>query len=261
MRSSRFLALLALGLALASPAMAEIQVFAAASLTEAMEEIAAAYEKTGGGEVMLNLGSSSNLARQIQEGAPADLFLSADEARMDGLASRGLVLGGTRRSLLSNTLVIVAGSRSTARMDGPCALATLPFRHLAMGDPEAVPAGIYAKRWMQGVRCGGRPLWDAVRGRVAPTPDVRAAIGLVAADPDVAGLVYRTDQLAFADRTRVLYEVKEGPPIRYAVAMVAEGTNAEGARAFLDFVAGADAAQVFAARGFIPMAGQTAAAP
>src|SRR5215210_6276150 len=105
---SRILALLALGLALASPAMAaEIQVFAAASLTEAVEEIAAAYEKAGGDEVVLNLGSSSNLARQIQEGAPADLFLSADEARMDGLAGRGLVLEGTRRSLLSNTLVIV----------------------------------------------------------------------------------------------------------------------------------------------------------
>jgi molybdate transport system substrate-binding protein len=146
-------------------------------------------------------------------------------------------------------------------MADPCALAALPFRHLATGDPQAVPAGIYAKKWMQNVRCDGKPLWDAVQDRIAPTPDVRSAIALVAADPDVAGLVYRTDQLAFADRTRVLYEVKEGPPIRYAVALVAGGANAEAARGFLAFVSGQDAAQVFARRGFIPMANQTAAAP
>jgi molybdate transport system substrate-binding protein len=146
-------------------------------------------------------------------------------------------------------------------MDDPCALATLPFKHVAMGDPQAVPAGIYAKKWLVSVTCDGKPLWDAVQPRVAPTPDVRAAIALVAADPDVAGLVYRTDQLAFADRTRVLYEVKDGPPIRYVAAQVAEGEHADAARGFLAYVSTAEAARVFARHGFIPLGGQTAAAP
>jgi molybdate transport system substrate-binding protein len=190
-----------------------------------------------------------------------DLFVSASEAWMDTVQHRGRLVAGTRRDLLSNTLVVVGNAHGTARMDDPCALATLPFKHLATGDPQAVPAGIYAKKWMQGVRCGGRPLWDAVEGRIAPTPDVRAAIALVAADPDVAGLVYRTDQLAFAGRTRVLYEVKDGPPIRYAVAQVAEGEHADAARGFLAYISTADAARVFARHGFIPLAGQTAAAP
>jgi molybdate transport system substrate-binding protein len=239
----------------------EVVVFAAASLRESLQELGDAYAGRTGTHVTFNFAGSNDLAHQISAARGMDLFVSASEAWMDTVQNRGRLVDGTRRDLLANALVVVASTRSTARMDDPCALATLPFRHLATGDPQAVPAGIYAKKWMQGVRCGERTLWEAVEGRIAPTPDVRSAIGLVAADPDVAGLVYRTDQLAFADRTRVLYEVKSGPPIRYAAALVADGANAAGARAFLAFVAGADAAPVFAARGFIPMAGQTAAAP
>jgi molybdate transport system substrate-binding protein len=239
----------------------EVMVFAAASLRESLQELGGSYARRTGTRVTFNFAGSNDLAHQITAARGMDLFVSASEAWMDTVQNRGRLVAGTRRDLLSNTLVVVAHARSTARMGDPCALATLPFEHLAMGDPQAVPAGIYAKKWMQGVRCGGRTLWDAVKDRIAPTPDVRAAIGLVAADPDVAGLVYRTDQLAFAGRTRVLYEVKDGPPIRYAAALVADGANAEGARAFLAFVAGADGARVFAARGFIPVAGPAASAP
>jgi molybdate transport system substrate-binding protein len=239
----------------------EVVVFAAASLRESLQELADAYQKQTGTRVAFNFAGSNDLAHQIAAARGMDLFVSASEAWMDTVQNRGRVVAGTRRDILGNTLVVVANAHSGAEMAGPCALATLPFRHLAMGDPQAVPAGIYAKKWLQGVTCGGKPLWDAVQGRIAPSPDVRSAIALVAADPDVAGLVYRTDQLAFADRTKVLYEVKDGPPIRYAAALVADGRNAEGARGFLAFVAGHDAALVFAQRGFIPMANQTAAAP
>lgn len=239
----------------------EVVVFAAASLRESLEELAAGYQRQTGTRVTFNFAGSNDLAHQIGAARGMDLFLSASEAWMDTVQHRGRLVEGTRRDLLSNTLVVVANAHSTARMDEPCALAALPFKHVATGDPRAVPAGIYARKWLGSVTCGGKPLWDALQPRIAPTPDVRAAIALVAADPDVAGLVYRTDQLAFADRTRVLYEVRDGPPIRYAVAQVAEGEHAAAARGFLAYVSTADAARVFARHGFIPLAGQAAAAP
>jgi molybdate transport system substrate-binding protein len=239
----------------------EIVVFAAASLRESLQALGDAYAQRTGTRVTFNFAGSNDLAQQIAAARGMDVFVSASEAWMDTAQASGRLVDGTRRDLLANTLVVVANARSAARVDEPCALATAPFRHLATGDPEAVPAGVYAKRWMQGVRCGGGTLWDAVAPRIAPAPDVRAAVALVAADPDVAGLVYHTDQLAFADRTRVLYEVRDGPPIRYAAALVADGGDEADARAFLAFISGGDAARVFARHGFIPVAGGTAAAP
>ncbi|HEX5724187.1 MAG TPA: substrate-binding domain-containing protein, partial [Longimicrobiaceae bacterium] len=155
--------------------------------------------------------------------------------------------------LLSNTLVVVAHTEAEWTVDAPCDLAALPFRHLALGDPAAVPAGTYARRWLESVECGGRPLWDTVAERVAPAPDVRAALGLVLADPAVVGMVYRTDWLAFAGRARVLHEVRGGPPIRYVLAQVAEGANPAGARRLAAFLADSAAARVFAAHGFAPL--------
>jgi len=239
----------------------DVTVFAAASLRESMQELAAGYEKETGQKVTFNFAGSNDLAHQIDAARGMDLFLSASTAWMDTVQHRGRLVDGSRKDLLSNTLVVVANTSSTAAMSDPCALATLPFKHIATGDPQAVPAGIYAKKWMSSVQCGGKPLWDAVSARIAPTPDVRAAIGLVAADPQVAGLVYRSDQLAFADRTKVLYEVKDGPPIRYAVAQVSEGRNPDGAKGFLAYISTPQAAEVFARHGFIPTGGQTAARP
>ncbi|HEX8241915.1 MAG TPA: molybdate ABC transporter substrate-binding protein [Longimicrobium sp.] len=242
-------------------AQREVVVFAAASLRESLEELAAGYQRQTGTRVVFNFAGSNDLAHQIGAARGMDLFLSASEAWMDTVQHRGRLVDGTRRDLLSNNLVVVAHAQSPARMDEPCALATLPFKHVATGDPQAVPAGIYARKWLGSVTCDGKPLWDAVQPRLAPAPDVRAAIALVAADRDVAGLVYRSDQLAFAGRTKVLYEVKDGPPIRYTMAQVAEGAHADAARAFLAYVSTGDAAQVFARHGFIPLAGQAAAAP
>jgi molybdate transport system substrate-binding protein len=236
----------------------EILVFAAASLREAMDELGTAFEKETGTRVVFNFAGSNDLAHQIGAARGMDLFLSASVGWMDTVQNRGRIVAGTRRDLLSNTLVVVAGARDTSRIAEPCALASLPFRNLALGDPDAVPAGTYARTWLRGVRCGGQPLWDAVSGRVAPAPDVRAALGLVLADPRVIGMVYRTDQIAFKDRTRVLYEVTDGPPIRYAIAQVAEGDNPAAARRFYDHLAGPVGADVFRKHGFTPL---PAAAP
>ncbi|MGH9362303.1 MAG: molybdate ABC transporter substrate-binding protein, partial [Thermoanaerobaculia bacterium] len=204
----RLAAVLALAAAPASAAE-ELHVFAAASLSEALEELAAAYEEETGTEVLLNLGASSTLARQIEEGAPADLFLSADEAKMDALAARGLVLPGTRRSVLSNTLVIVVPADGALAITAPRDLASPRVRALALAEPQTVPAGIYAKRYL--VRLG---LWDQLAGRVIPTENVRGALAAVAAGNADAGIVFKTDA-AISREVRVAYEVPaaEGPHI------------------------------------------------
>jgi molybdate transport system substrate-binding protein len=237
----------------ASSASGEILVFAAASLRESMQELGTAFQQETGTRVVFNFAGSNDLAHQIGAARGMDLFLSASEAWMDTVQNAGRLVQGTRRDLLSNTLVVLANSRDTSRVAEPCALAALPFRNLAMGDPDAVPAGTYARKWMQSVQCGGRPLWDAVRDRVAPAPDVRAAVGLVLADPRVIGVAYRTDQMAFADRTRVLYEVRDGPPIRYVLAQLSEGDDPGAARRFYDFLTGPRGAEVFRRHGFDPL--------
>ncbi|WP_420126941.1 molybdate ABC transporter substrate-binding protein [Longimicrobium sp.] len=236
----------------------EVMVFAAASLREAMEELGAGFEKETGVEIVFNFAGSNDLAHQIAATRGPDIFLSASKAWMDTVQSGGRVLPGSRRDLLSNTLVVVASARDTSTVAEPCALATMPFRNLAMGDPEAVPAGTYARAWLRSVQCGGRPLWDAVQARVAPAPDVRAALGLVLADPRVIGIVYKTDQMAFADRTRVLYEVRDGPAIRTVIARLTEGRGGENGARFYEHLVGATGAEVFRKHGFDPL---PAAAP
>jgi molybdate transport system substrate-binding protein len=236
----------------------EVMVFAAASLREAMEELGAGFQREHGVRVVFNFAGSNDLAHQILAIRGPDLFLSASKAWMDTVQSAGRVVEGSRRDLLANALVVVGHARDTAALAEPCALATRPFRNLAIGDPEAVPAGTYARTWLQSVECDGKPLWEAVRERVAPAPDVRAALGLVLADPRVIGIVYRTDQLAFADRTRVLHQVQGGPPIRFVIARLAEGRAPRNAARFYDYLAGPTGAEVFRRHGFDPL---PAAAP
>lgn len=236
----------------------EVMVFAAASLREAMEELGAGFQRESGVRATYNFAGSNDLAHQIVATRGADLFLSASKAWMDTVQNAGRTEEGSRRDLLSNTLVVVASTRDTSTVAEPCALASHPFRNLALGDPEAVPAGTYARTWMQSVQCDGKALWDAVRERVAPAPDVRAALGLVLADPRVIGIVYKTDQLAFADRTRVLHEVQGGPPIRYTLARLREGGDDGATRRFYDYLTTPAAAEVFRRHGFTPL---PAAAP
>ena len=231
---------------LAVPARAaDLTVFAAASLTDALEEIGAAYERAGGGKVALNLGASSTLARQIQEGAPADLFLSADEAKMDSLEKRGLILAGTRRSVLSNTLVIVVPRDSAAKIAAPKDLAAV--RTLALAEPQSVPAGLYAREYL--TRLG---LWDKVAGKVVPTENVRAALAAVEAGNAGAAIVYKTDA-GISKKVKVAYEVPlaEGPKISYPFAVVAESKQKAAAKRFLAYLESEPALAVFRKYGFL----------
>ena len=128
---------------------ADLTVFAAASLSDALKDIAGSYEAASGDKVHFNLAASSLLARQIKEGAPADLFFSADEAKMDDLARAGLLEAGTRHSQLANTLVVVIPAGTPAPPGGPAYLTTAAVRHLALGETRSVPAGIYARQWLE----------------------------------------------------------------------------------------------------------------
>jgi molybdate transport system substrate-binding protein len=251
----RLLLLLALGVYLASPAhpvsAVEINVAAAASLTDALQEISRNYEATSGDKIVLNLGASSLLARQIEEGAPADLFLSADEAKMDSLAKKGLLLAGTRKSVLGNTLVVVVPLDSKLKIAAPANLASGSIRALALAEPQTVPAGIYAKEYMQ--RLG---LWHKVIDRVVPTENVRAALAAVESGNADAGIVYKTDA-EISQKVKVAYSVSEaeGPKISYPFAALAASRHPEETRRFLAYLSSPPALDVFRRFGFLVIAG------
>jgi molybdate transport system substrate-binding protein len=246
---ARSLILMILALAVwAVPALAgEVTVFAAASLTDAMQEIGSAYEKETGDKVVLNLGASSALARQIQEGAPADLFFSADEAKMNDLEKRGLVAKGTRRSLLSNTLVIVVPGDSSLKIASPGDLATSKVRALALAEPQSVPAGIYAKEWLK-----SQKLWSRIIDKVIPTENVRGALAAVESGNADLGIVYKTDA-GISKKVRIAYEVPvaEGPKISYPLAVISESTRQDAARRLLAYLASDAALDVFRKYGFL----------
>jgi molybdate transport system substrate-binding protein len=226
---------------------AELSVFAAASLSDALREISALYLKEGGDRIVLNLGASSMLARQIQEGAPADLFLSADEEKMNGLEKRKLLLPGTRKSVLSNTLVVVVPDDSSLKITGARDLASPSIRALALAEPQTVPAGIYAKEYLRKQR-----VWSQVIDRVVPTENVRAALAAVESGNVDAGIVYKTDAQV-AKRVRVAWEVPraEGPAISYPFAVLAGSARPDAARRFLAFLESPPAIAVFRKYGFL----------
>lgn len=233
----------ALVLALVAPARAQqaATVFAAASLTDALRALAQDWAARGHPAPRLSFAASSALARQVEQGAPADLFLSADEPWMDYLQQRGLIVNATRVSPIGNALVLVALSadaRGVTLARGTDLLALLgPNARIATGDPAHVPVGRYAQAalaWM------GQ--WEAVAPRLARADNVRAALLLVERGEAPFGIVYATDAAA-SPRLRVAGNFPAGshPPITYPFALTrrAEG-NAE-ARALLAFLAGPEA--------------------
>lgn len=228
----------------------QVAVFAAASLRDALQDLAGPFEDRTGVRAVFNFAGSNVLARQIEAAPTADVFLSANEAWMDHVEQAGRIVPETRRTFLSNRLVVIAHGDNPIQLESPIGLVKADFRFLSMGDPEAVPAGRYARRYLQSVG-GSRRLWDRLKGKAAPAPDVRAALALVEADPEILGIVYRSDAMS-SKRVRVLYEVPpgEGPEIRYSGAVVREGGNGAAGRRFLEFVSGAEAARVFEGYGF-----------
>lgn len=243
MRMKRLLLLFAALLGLTAPAVAADGkgplVLAAASLQEALSEAAASYAARGHPRPVISFGGSSALARQIESGAPADIFISADESWMDYVDGKGLLKGGTRRSFLTNQLVLVAPRAQPLKIrigrNFPLA-AALGNGRLAMADPNAVPAGKYGKAALTSLG-----VWQMVEPKVVSADNVRSALQFVARGEARAGLVYRTDALAEPAVTVAgVFAAGSHPPISYPVAVLARSTNPEALRfrAFLISKAG-----------------------
>jgi molybdate transport system substrate-binding protein len=237
--------LAALLLAATLPA-AEVTVFAAASLTDALKEIGAVYEKQSGDKVTFNFAASGPLARQIEAGAPADIYFSADEAKADGLQEKGLLVSETRVSRLGNALVIVTTPECTS-VHGPRDLTNAAVRRVAIGDVKTVPAGTYAKQYLDKVG-----LWPAVEVKAVPCESVRAVLAAVESGNVEAGIVYRTDA-AISKKVKTAYVVPaaEGPKVSYPMALVRDCKEPAAARRFLACLAGAEAGRIFVRYGFI----------
>jgi molybdate transport system substrate-binding protein len=227
----------------------ELTTFAAASLTDALEEISGQWAKAGHQPLRMSFGSSSTLARQIDQGAPANVFASADEKWMDFLVGKGLIAPETRKALLGNELVLVVPADKPQHVTiGPGfdLLALLgPNGRIATGDPAHVPVGIYAEQTLKKMN-----LWQAVAPRLARTDDVRAALLLVERGEAPAGIVYATD--AAASKGVMIagtFPPDSHDPISYPFAVTKAGDTPE-ARALLSFIAGPEARAVFVQRGF-----------
>jgi molybdate transport system substrate-binding protein len=245
--------LLALALLLPLAARAQtpqpVTVFAAASLTDVMKDLAALWQQQGHAAPRTSLAASSTLARQIEQGAPANVFASADEQWMDYLAKRDLIVPGTRKDLLRNDLVLVVPSaqkRAIAIGPGFDLNAVLGANgRLAVGDPAHVPAGIYAEQALK--KLG---VWDAAQPRLAPAEDVRGALLLVERGEAPAGIVYATDAAASPGvAVAGIFPASSHDPILYPFAIVKAGDDKE-ARDFLAFLQSPAAMAAFGKRGF-----------
>jgi molybdate transport system substrate-binding protein len=228
-------------------AAATVTVFAAASLKEALDENAKAYKSKTDDRIVVSYAASSALARQIEAGAPADLFISADRDWMDFLEQRRLIKSGTRQNLVGNRLVLIAPSGSPASVTiGPGfpIAGLLGTGRLAMADPDTVPAGKYGKSALEALG-----VWKDVRAKVAAAENVRAALVLVSRGEAPFGVVYRTD--AAADRrVRIVGTFPENahPPIVYPAAVTVSGKPE--ADRFLEWLRGPEARAVFEKHGF-----------
>jgi molybdate transport system substrate-binding protein len=246
------LAFLALCLVTAGPAAAQapaarLTVYAAASLKDALDEVDAAYAKAGGGTVAVSYAASSVLARQIEQGAPAGVFISADSDWMDYLAARKLVAPGSRRDLLGNTLALIAPANSTVSLKigrGMPLARALGAGRIAMAGPD-VPAGRYGEAALKSLG-----VWDSVRSKVVLGENVRAAMRFVSRGEAPLGVVYDTDaKLDPSVKIVGLFPAGSHPRIVYPAAATRRGAG-PAAMAYLKFLTGPQAGAVFRRYGF-----------
>src|SRR5262245_1970268 len=246
----------ALGLsAAATPAFAQSKdplVFAAASLKNALDEIVAQWQRETGKKAVISYGASNNLIKQIEAGAPADMFISADLDWMDYGQQKNLLKPGTRSNLLGNRIVLVAPKDSALSLDikpGFALAAALKGGRLAMANVDAVPAGKYGKAALE--KLG---VWDSVKGSIAQTENVRAALVLVSRGEAPLGIVYQTDA-ASDPNVKIVGAFPEDthPPITYPIALTKDSTNPDAA-ALLDYIRSTKARPAFERQGFTVLA-------
>jgi molybdate transport system substrate-binding protein len=234
--------------AFAQQTLAPLMVFAAASLQGLLATINADWKLRGGAGIRIVAAATSALARQIEQGAPADLFAAADREWMDWVAERRLIRPETRREIFGNRLVLIAPVSSPLTLAiGPGAglVTALGSGRLVMGDPDAVPAGRYARAALTSLG-----LWDGVRARIAATENVRAALALVARGEAPLGIVYETDA-RIEPRVRIVdrFNPDSHPAIVYPFAVTATSVHPQ-SLAFLDYMTSLDARRMIEAEGF-----------
>jgi molybdate transport system substrate-binding protein len=243
----------AMGLALPAGAEQPLTVFAAASLKTVLDEANRAFTAETGVPVRTSYAASSALAHQIAQGAPADVFASADIDWMDDLGARKLVLAGTRVDLLGNRLVVVVRKDSPVTalaLDAHFFLTALGGGRLALAEVDSVPAGRYAKAALRSL-----DLWDALRSHLAMAENVRAALRFVARGEAPLGIVYASDAAADSEvRVVATFPVETHPAIVYPFAAMVGG-NAESARHYLEFLRRPPARAIFEQQGFTVLAG------
>jgi molybdate transport system substrate-binding protein len=248
--TSRFAGILLFGLFAVFGRMAAaetVTVFAAASLKDSLDENVKTYQASSGDKIVVSYAASSALAKQIESGGPADLFISADLDWMDYLEQRRLIKVATRRNLLRNRLVLIAPADSRVAVNiapGFPLASILGSGRLAMANPDSVPAGKYGKASLEALG-----VWKDVQSKVAPAENVRAAMVLVSRGEAPLGIVYRTDAMVDA-KIRIVAEFPENshPPIIYPAAVTVTGSAA--AAAFLESLSKPAATAVFAKFGF-----------
>jgi molybdate transport system substrate-binding protein len=231
--------------AIPSHAAEKITVFAAASLKDALDDAVKIYQADSGNEVVVSLGASSALAKQIEAGAPADVFISADEKWMDWVNERKLINADTRKIIARNTLVIAVGKDSAATGDAGAVLGTGKF---AMGDPGNVPAGIYGQAAL--TKLG---LWDSLKANAVFAENVRAALAFVDKGEVPAAIVYGSDVYVSKNvKTAFEFPADSHPAIEYPAAATAKANAA--AAGFIDFLAGEKGQKALTDNGFLTAA-------
>ena len=233
-----------------APARAEvILVAAAASLHDVLSDISVAYQAISRHRVRFNFGPSSALGRQIEEGAPADIFFSADLPQMEKLDHKGLLEPGSRKNLLSNQLVMIAPADSKISLSSPRDLLQSGVKRIALAEPSSVPVGVYTRRYLN-----DEGLWPPLKRKIVPAQDARATLAAVAAGNVEAGFVYKTDA-AGSMKVKIVYEVpvEKGPPITYPAAIVKQSKRKEAAREFMSYLQSPAAMEAFRKHGFVAL--------
>ncbi len=225
----------------------EITVLAAASLTDALNEIIAEYGKESSDKITTSYAGSGELVQQIKGGAPCDLFISASKANMDDLEKEDLIDKDSRKDLLGNTLTLVASAEAADKVSME-ALSTAAVKQITIGEPETVPAGKYASQVFENMKIA-----DAVEGKIVKAKDVRAVLNYVETGDAECGFVYKTDALMLQeDKGKIVEDVESQlhDPIVYPAAIMKDSAQAEATKAFYEYLETDYAKGVFEKYGF-----------
>ena len=224
----------------------ELVVFSAMSLTDALTEVSQRFGTAKNVKVYCNFAGSSTLQRQIEKGAPADVFISASPKQMDALQGKGLIYEDARREILNNRLVLIAPIDSSLSMTDVGPLTQDSIRRIAIGEPNSVPAGIYGREALTHLG-----IWDAIQSKLIPSTDVRSTLAYVESSEVDVGIVYQTDA-GFSKKVRIIYQFPDSShtPIVYPVAVLRDTGHRVLAQAFLEYLQTAEVAAIFEKYGF-----------